>query len=138
MENTKRYEFRRLNSTDIFVMASLISKIGIKDFGRTFQSEEIVDMIRVSGNAKGTQKSAKPDDIAAKVGIGVVLNIADKFLENLPKCEDEIFRLLSRVSGLPEREIRDFEPAEFAEMVIDFCKKEELRDFIAAVSKLRK
>lgn len=138
MENTKRYEFRRLNSTDIFAMASLISKIGLKDFGKAFQSEEIVNMIRSSDNAEETQKSVSADDIAAKVGIGVVLNIADKLLENLPKCENEIFRLLSRVSGLTEEEIKGFEPAEFAEMVIDFCKKEELRDFIAAVSKLRR
>jgi len=130
MENTKRYEFRRLNSTDIFAMASLISKIGLKDFAGAFQNEDIVRTIKSAEN-KSTE------DLAAKVGIGVVLNIADKLLENLPKCEKEIYRLLSRVSGLPEEEIRNFEPAEFAEMVIDFCKKEELRDFISAVSKLR-
>lgn len=134
MENTKRYEFRRLNSTDIFVMASLISKIGLKDFLKdfagAFQSEEITRTINSAAD-KGAE------DLATKVGIGVVLNIANKLLENLPKCEKEIYRLLSRVSGLPEEEIRNFEPAEFAEMVIDFCKKEELRDFISAVSKLR-
>ncbi len=134
----KPYSFRRLNSTDIFAMSKLVAKIGIRDFGKAFEGSEIANLISSIDIKSTDDKSKMPDEVLKAVGINSVLNIADIIFDKLYKCENEVYNILSRVSGLSIAEIQNFEPAVFAEMIIDFCKKEELKDFISAVSKLTK
>ena len=66
------------------------------------------------------------------------LEIANVILGNLPKCEKEIFQMLSQTSNLTEKQVRALDMVTFFEMVIDFIKKDEFRDFIKVVSKLFK
>ena len=136
--NDKPYTFRRLNSTDIFAMSKLVSKIGIRDFGKAFEGSGIANLVSLIENKSEDDKEAVPEKALETLGINAVLNIADIIFDKLYKCKNEIYTLLSRVSGLSVTEIQNFEPAVFAEMIIDFCKKEELTDFISAVSKLTK
>ena len=56
-------------------------------------------------------------------------------LKTLPKCEKEIYQLLAQVSDLTEEEIKS-DMILFTEMVIDFVKKDEFKDFIKVVSRL--
>ena len=74
-------------------------------------------------------------DNATMVGISVMLEIANVIIGNLPKCETEIYQLLSNVSNLSVEEVKGLGFATFAEMVLDFVKKDEFRDFIKVVSK---
>ena len=134
-ENKKPYTFRKLNSTDIFAMSKLVAKIGIRDFGRAFEGTEIANLISA---AAGESEGTIPENALEKLGMNTVLNFADIIFEKLYKCENEIYNVLGRVSGLTVDDIKQFEPAVFAEMIIDFCKKDELKDFISAVSKLIK
>lgn len=131
IDNGKFYTFRKLNATDIFAMSKLISKIGIRDFGKAFEGSEIAHIISSSGNDLS-------DTMLKTVGVNTILNIADILLANLGRCEQEVYTLLSRVSNMETAEIAALSPADFTEMLINFCKKEELRDFILAVSKLTK
>ncbi len=133
----KPYSFRRLNSTDIFAMSRLVAKVGIRDFGKAFEGSEIANLIS-SIESKADDNSNASEKAIEALGINAALNIADIIFDKLYKCENEIYNILSRVSGLSVTEIQNFEPAVFAEMIIDFCKKEELKDFILAVSKLTK
>ena len=64
--------------------------------------------------------------------------IADVILGNLPKCKDDIYQMLSQTSNLSVAQVKKLPLAQFTEMVIDFIKKEEFRDFIKVVSKLFK
>lgn len=133
----KPYSFRRLNSTDIFAMSRLVAKVGIRDFGKAFEGSEIANLIS-SIESKADDNSNASEKAIEALGINAALNIADIIFDKLYKCENEVYNILSRVSGLSVTEIQNFEPAVFAEMIIDFCKKEELKDFILAVSKLTK
>lgn len=133
----KPYSFRRLNSTDIFAMSRLVAKVGIRDFGKAFEGSEIANLIS-SIESKADDNSNASEKAIEALGINAALNIADIIFDKLYKCENEAYNILSRVSGLSIAEIQNFEPAVFAEMIIDFCKKEELKDFILAVSKLTK
>ena len=122
----KKYELRRLNASDIFMMSKILSSIGIKEFRKCFDSENIGELV------KGT----KTEDAAAKVGVAVMFDIAGIVLDNLPSCEKYVYAFLANLSGLKADEIAALPMAEFAEMVVDVIKKEDFRDFMKVVSRL--
>ena len=122
----KAYEFRKLGALDIAPMCKIIGKIGITEFGKCFESETVLNLIK-------QQNAAQIQDIA---GLQVVLEIANIIVCHIPEVEKDIFALLASVSGLTVETIKAFDLATFTEMVIDFIKKPEFKDFIGVVSKL--
>lgn len=131
-EDEKVYTFRKLNSTDMFLMFKIIGKIGVNEFTACFERDTVKQMIAtVTGNASA-------DNATTMVGISVMLEMANVIIGNLPKCEMEIYQMLSNVSGLPVKRVKELDFVTFTEMVIDFVKKEEFRDFIKVVSRLFK
>ncbi len=129
-ENKKVYEFRTLCSDDMFIMFQIVSKIGINEF-----KESIKEIM--SGFVNATSEKGEGNDQQTTVlGISVILEIANVVLGNLPKCKDEIYQILSQTSNLKVDQIRKMDVVTFTEMVIDFVKKEEFKDFLRVVSKL--
>ena len=122
MEN--KYTFRKLNSTDTFLMFKILGKIGVNEI-------DIEDLTNMLTSKKGKDKTQL-------VGISVILEIANIVLNNLPKCENEVYQMLSNVSGMSVDEIKALDMVDFAEMIIEFIKKEEFKDFIKVVSRLFK
>ena len=121
----KVYTFRKLNSTDIFLMFKIMSKIGITEFAKCFEKDTVKELVASAGGKK---------DVSTVVGIAVALEAANVILGNLPKCEDEIYQMLSNTSNLSVEKIKKLDFITFTEMVIDFIKKEEFKDFIKVVS----
>lgn len=131
--NEKPYKFRKLASSDVFLMFKIISKIGVNEFTACFEKDGIKDLIaQMTGQGDGSEQSA------TIVGFSVILEVANVILGNLPKCEEDIYKLLSQTSNLTVDEVRNLGFVTFTEMVIDFVKKEEFADFIKVVSKLFK
>lgn len=127
--NEKAYTFRKLNSTDLFLMFKIIGKIGINEFTACFDGETMNRMLQM---AKGKAK----EETVSLVGLSVILDIAGVICTNIPKCEAEIYQMLSNTSDLTVEEIKEMDMVVFAEMVIDFVKKDEFKDFIKVASKL--
>lgn len=127
----KPYTFRPLEAPDIFPMFKIIKAIGINEFTACFEKDGIKNLIASMTDENG-------DQMSSIVGISVVLEIADVIIGNLPKCENEIYQLLSQTSGMTVPKIKKMGMVEFVEMVIDFIKKDEFKDFIKVVSKLFK
>lgn len=125
----KTYEFRKLGALDVAPMCKIIGKIGITEFGKCFESETVMNLIR---QMKG-KTASEVQDIA---GLQVVLEMANIIVCHIPEVEKDIFALLASVSGLTVETIKAFDLATFTEMVIDFIKKPEFKDFIGVVSKL--
>ena len=128
----KVYTFRKLNSTDTFLMFKIIGKIGINEFTECFGKDAVKQMIQKVTGGKDN------DDGITMVGISVILEMANIIIGNLPKCETEIYQMLSNTSNLTVEQVKELDFATFTEMVIDFIKKEEFKDFIKVVSKLFK
>ena len=126
------YTFRKLNSTDVFLMFKIIGKIGINEFTGCFEKDAVKQMI-----ASVTGGESK-ENATAIVGVSVILEMANVIIGNLPKCEAEIYQMLSNTSNLSVKQVKDLDFATFTEMVIDFIKKEEFKDFIKVVSRLFK
>lgn len=131
VEETPAYTFRKLTAKDIFPMCSLISKFGVSEFKKAFDPEMISQLVDEKGEVS-------MDKVTSIVGINITFDIVGIVMENLPKCETQVFSFLASVSDKTQKEIENMSPADFASMVIDFVKKEEFKDFFTAVSKLLK
>ena len=153
VEPVKPYTFRTLGGADIFPMFRLISKIGIKEFNACLDNKGIRNLFANMSKSKQTQADETAQDAQAQDAqaqdaqaqdetpvtyIAVLLEVADVLFANIGKCENDVFKLLSDTSDLTVAQVRELSLAQFAEMVVDFVKKEEFKDFFAAVMKLFK
>lgn len=139
----KTYELRGLMADDMFIMFSIISKIGIKEFKACFESDEvksaIKNMFEQKKNADDEEEKADADnDGIVSVGISIALDIASILLANIGKCKNDIYALLSSLSGMKAGDIAKLPAKTFTSMVIDLVKKEEFADFFQDAVKLFK
>ena len=128
VEEVKPYTFRPLETTDIFPMFRLLNKMGFKDFKDNDGLKKLVFMF------SGGTVNGKVDVDA--LGIDIFFEIAAIICESIPKIETELYTLLSNVAGVKPEDIKKQSPAVTMEMIIDFVKKEEFKDFFKVVSKL--
>lgn len=135
----KPYTFRKLSSTDVFIMFKIISKIGINDFMSSLKSDSLQSVVKLFMEQQNGEKQGDTDNIYIMGAVAGALEIANVLFANLPKCENEIYQLLSQTSNLSVEEIKaEGNAVLFFEMVIDFLKKEEFPSFFKAVSRLFK
>ena len=124
----KVYTLRELEARDIAPMASILSKIGIKDIKECFNGQDLKDL--ASGKADEATINA--------IGMSIMLDIVGVVLENYSKCQDNVFKFLASLSGMEAKQIESLPLDTFTEMIIDVVKKEEFKDFFKVVSKLLK
>lgn len=128
----QKYELRGLKACDFFLVTRILSKIGVKEFKACLENDDIKAAIKtMMDNQEGQIAEA---DVAS-IGMTVVFDIASVVLERMEDCEKDIYKLLSRLSGLKETEIADLPMADFGEMVMTVIKHEDFRDFFTAVIK---
>ena len=127
-EEGKAYALRNLEAKDIAPMASILSKIGINEFKYCFSPTDMKSLM----DGKTTEESI------AAVGAAVMFEMAGVILGNYERCQNDIFRFLSSLSGMDMKQIESLPIDTFTEMVIDVVKKEEFKDFMRVVSKLFK
>ena len=134
----KAYTFRKLGAPDIFLMVKIIGKIGLNELKVLFETDGIQNMI-VAAFAKEKEESEDAESSFISVGASVILELANTILANLPKCETEIYQLLAQTSDKTVDEIKaPGNAVMFFDMLIDFIKKEEFKDFFKAASRLFK
>lgn len=135
-EAVKPYTFRNLGAADIIPMTKIIKNIGLKEF-RTFLEGDGINKIMAMFTPKNTDEAAAPTDEKSieAIGFSLALEVAEIIFSNLEKCENDIFAFLASVSGMKIEDVRKLDLATFAEMVIDFFKKEEFKDFFKVVSR---
>ena len=128
----KPYTFRKLGSSDIFLMTTIISKIGINEFMACLEGDSLKNLVKVLASKEGKDNE---DDIYIMGAVAGSLEIANVIFRNLHKCEKEIYKLLENTSNMTVEEITaEGNAIMFLEMVMDFLKKEEFPNFIRVVS----
>lgn len=132
MNVTKAYELRTLTADDMFPMFNIVSKIGIREIKNCFSLDTTRAML---DSLNGTENR---EEKLNAVGMMIGLDILGIVMEKLPACRDDLYQLLSQLSGMTKKEIAALPMPTFAEMIIDVVRKEEFHDFFAAVSKLFK
>lgn len=128
----KTYTLRGLTAEDVFPMLKIISGIGLKEFKSCFDSAELRDAIK--NMSQGEEEGETVDRTA--VGLMVAADIASIIFANLPKCKDDIYQLLSGLSGMKKQEIAELPMNVFLAMIVDVIKKEEFKDFFQDVAGL--
>lgn len=131
------FKIRKLNSTDIFPMCNIISKIGVGQFKDCFSGYTTFNNLTDALDGSEATAEDKEERITA-IGMAVMFDIVGIVLGNLNKCQNEIYSFLSSITDIPEEELKAMSPGDFAEIVIAFFKKEELKDFMKVVSKFVK
>lgn len=112
----KEYTLRKLKSTDIMPFVKILKNIGVKEFSSLY------------GKYKGLNEEEA--QAAAMLDIlGIVLN-------NIEKCESDIFKFISSISGLKLKEVEELPPAELIEIMVEIKESEEFNNFFKAASKL--
>ena len=132
VETTKAYELRKLTADDVFPMFQIISKIGIKEFKRCFDSPDVKEVVAKAASGEDGQADL------TSVGMAVAFDLASVIISNLGSCKNDIYLLLSQLSGLKTKDIAELPMVTFFEIIIDVIKKEEFKDFFQAVAKLFK
>ena len=128
MATEKKYTLRKLEAKDIAPMASILSKIGLKEVKNCFSPD---DMKAIAGGDGSIEA-------VGAVGVSVAFEIAGVILSNYERCQNDVFSFLASLSGMDIKQIESLPLGTFTEMVIDVVKKEEFKDFMKVVSKLFK
>ena len=128
------YTLRKVNATDIFTVTTIISKIGIREFKSCLKGEETVNLI---GSLFTKEDETKKDNDAAlsAIGISVVFDIIGVVFGNMEKCKDDIFSLLSSLSGIAKKDIATLDGEVFMDMLFDAITTNS-KVFIGVASKL--
>ena len=109
----------KVTSKELFLTLKLFKKIG-KDNIKNFlqESDNLVETIKLMAT---DHKELNEDDyINASLG---ALDLAMFVIENVDKCENEIFELLARATQKDRKEIEDMDGALFIELVVSFIKE---------------
>ena len=127
----QKFELRGLKSCDMFLMFTILSKIGFKDLKNSLSPEAIQNMMEAF-NGNEEDKDAQ----TTFLGFSIIMDVVEIIMKNLPSCEKEIYSLLASLSGMTVKEIADLDMVTFTEMVIAVVQKDEFKDFFKVVSRL--
>ena len=114
----RKYELRRLKDKDLFPILDILAKV---------LPEDLTALI-----AGAAQKGKKLDEI----GAAVTMRIVTAVLKNINKVHDEVYALLSDVSGKTVEEIEEMEFGTTPLMIWDIVKNEKNAGFFTVLSKL--
>lgn len=134
----KTYELRNLEADDLFIVISIVNKIGIKEFKACFESDDVkaaVLNMAKKADENGDAEAEEGADVVS-VGISVALDIASILMANIGKCKNDIYALLASLSGMKDKDIAKLPVKTFTSMVIDLVKKKEFADFFQDAVKL--
>ena len=109
---------RPLMGTDIFMLTSIIGKMGVKNLMRCFDAPDVREARENGG-----------EDNVEQLGQLIFLGVIDVILERLEYCESSICRLLSKLYDMKEEEIKALGATEYLNMFVDVIKDENFVDF---------
>ena len=114
----KPYTLRRLVDRDLFPILSIISEVFPDDLAK--------DFVQLSTKEKTVQE----------VGATAVLKMVLAVLKNMDKVQEDVYNLLSDISGIPAEDIPNMEFGTTPNMIWDIINNEKNNGFFKVVSKL--
>lgn len=113
----KPYTLRRLNDEDLFAVVEIIG-------------------IALPEEAKAAFAQAVTDGNVVKRGGMVAFDIVKFIMKNIKSCKNEVYSLLSDLSGIPADEIKKMPFGTTPKMLKEIFENEKDTDFFTEVSKL--
>ena len=120
------YTLRKMEAQDIAPLATIISKIGFKEFKECFDSPAVKE-----GMADGSLD-------LEKAGMTIMFDVVGIVIANIPKCIDDIFAFIASLTGMDIEEVKGLDLDVITEMIIELFQKEEFKKVFKVASKLFK
>ena len=117
-------KIRALESTDIYSMCGIISKIGIEEFRTVFSNPEVKKLMEED---RGSEKQRE------QVGAVITFEMLSIVLKNLSNAKDEINLFLADLTGEETEAIVKLSPAKYTKLILDLFKSEDFADFFGVV-----
>ena len=114
----KPYTLRRLKDKDLFPILGIVSEVFPDELSKVF-----------------AQLSTKEKTVQ-EVGAMAILKMVLAVLKNMDKVQDEVYDLLSDVSGIPAADIKEMEFGTTPMMIWDIVSNEKNCGFFKVLSKL--
>lgn len=114
----KPYTLRRLRDRDLFPILNIISEV--------FPDELSAVFVQLSTKEKSVQE----------VGAMAILKLVLAVLKNMDKVQEDVYALLSDVSGIPVDELKEMEFGTTPMMIWDIVANEKNCGFFKVLSKL--
>lgn len=114
----KPYTLRRLRDRDLFPILNIMSEV--------FPDELSTVFVQLSTKEKSVQE----------VGAMAILKLVLAVLKNMDKVQDDVYALLSDVSGIPADELQEMEFGTTPMMIWDIVSNEKNCGFFKVLSKL--
>ena len=112
------YTLRRLVDKDLFPILGIMSEVFPDDLAKAF--------VQLSTKEKTVQE----------VGATAVLKMVLAVLKNMDKVQEDVYALLSDVSGIPAADIAEMEFGTTPMMIWDIVSNEKNNGFFKVLSKL--
>lgn len=112
------YTLRRLVDRDLFPILGIISEVFPDDLAKVF--------VQLSTKEKTVQE----------IGAMAVMKMVLAVLKNMDKVKDDVYNLLSDVSGIPADDIQNMEFGTTPMMIWDIVGNEKNNGFFKVLSKL--
>lgn len=109
-----------LTAVHIAPLCSIIEKIGLKELGKCFENIDIKNKTK------------------EQIGLQTIFNISAVIISNIPNCQNEIFKFISKLTDISVEDIENLSLSEITNIIIQIVKKDEFKDFFTVVSKLFK
>lgn len=118
----RSYELRRLKDRDLFPILGIVSVVFPNNLAEIFR--------------KAVAKSGDKEKIVEEIGVDAVVKIVQAVMRNMELVEDDVYSLLSSVSGIPAEEIQDMPFGTTPMMIYDIIISEKNNGFFKVLSKL--
>lgn len=128
---TKAYKLRTPTLDDLFPMVEIIKKIGFEEIEKCF-SRENTEKIIANINSEGGKA-----DVNA-VGYQIGTKIFGVIVRNLGVCKDDIYQLLSQLSGLTKSEVGALPLPTVWKMLKELINGDTFKDFFTDAAELAK
>ncbi len=122
----RNYELRRLKDRDLFPILGIVADVFPDDIAKIFKKAV----------EKGEGKEKAKEQIVEEIGLDAVVKIVQAVMKNMDKVQDDVYSLLSSVSGIPAEEIQDMPFGTTPMMIYDIIISEKNNGFFKVLSKL--
>ena len=124
------YTLRKLKDSDLWLVLDIIAKVFPDDLSEIFMSVFAKDEKAKDEKAKDTKKSLRD------IGVTSATKIVSAIIKNMSIVQDEVYALLSALSGLDADEIKNMGFGTTPMMLYDVLNDAKNTGFFRVVSKL--
>lgn len=118
----RNYELRRLKDRDLFPILGIVAVVFPDNLAEIFR--------------KAVAKGGDKEKVVEEIGVDAVVKIVQAVMKNMDKVQEDLYSLLSSVSGIPAEEIQDMPFGTTPMMIYDIITSEKNNGFFKVLSKL--